>query len=240
MRNITTAIIIAALATTLSAAPALASTKASKEESIGVGSGAVIGAFAGGPVGFIVGAAIGAKIGDTLHKKDEQLDHLQASLVDSQNSTASLESDIDRLGREIGRLSDLARPELVDLMQAGIAMDLLFRTDEFALADATGDRVAKLAATLASMPDIRVELDGFADERGDEQYNLDLSEKRVEFVRGLFVMAGVHPDRIRVNAHGESVAQDARADSLALERRVSVRLFIDDAPAVASNPIPGS
>ena len=236
MRNITIAIITAALATTLSAAPALASTKTSKEESIGVGSGAVIGAFAGGPVGFIVGAAIGAKIGDTFHQKNDQLDDLQASLVDSRNNATSLENDIDRLGREIGRLSNLARPELVDLMQAGINMDLLFRTDEFALTDTTGDRLAKLATTLASMPDIQVQLDGFADERGDEQYNFELSEKRVQFVRELFVTAGVHPERIRVKAHGESVAQDATSDSFALERRVSVKLFIDDTPSLAANP----
>ena len=236
MRNITTAIITAALAATLSAAPALASAKASKEESIGVASGGVIGALAGGPAGFVVGAAVGAVIGDSFHQKDEQLDELQASLVESRNNTTSLENDIDRLGQEIARLSDLARPELVDLMQAGINMDLLFRTDEFALTDTTGDRLARLASSVASMPDIQVQLDGFADERGDEQYNYELSQKRVDFVRELFVTAGVHPERIRVEAHGESVAQDATSDSFALERRVSVRLFIDDTPSVAANP----
>lgn len=115
-------------------------------------------------------------------------------------------------------------------------MDLLFRTDEFSLADTTGDRLVELAQTLASMPDIQIQLDGFADERGDEKYNYELSEKRVEFVRGLFLMAGVHPDRINVSAHGESVAQDDTADSFALERRVSLTLSIDDAPSLASNP----
>ncbi len=86
------------------------------------------------------------------------------------------------------------------------------------------------------MPDIQVQLDGFADERGDPQYNFELSRKRVDFVRGLFESSGVHPQRIRVKAHGESVAQDATPDSFALERRVSVRLFIDDTPSVAANP----
>ncbi len=236
MRNLTTAIIIAALTTILVAPPAVASTTSSKEETIGVGSGAVIGAFAGGPVGFIFGAAIGAKIGDTMHQKNNELDSLHVSLVDSRNAVSSLEDDIDTLGNEITRLRGVARPELVNLMQAGIAMDLLFRTDEFSLADTTGDRLAELAATLASMPDIRIQLDGFADERGDEKYNFELSEKRVEFVRGLFVLAGVHPDRIKVAAHGESVAQDDTVDSFALERRVSVTLSIDDAPSLASNP----
>ena len=121
-------------------------------------------------------------------------------------------------------------------MQAGIAMDLLFRTDEAALADSTGDRLAQLATTLAGMTDIRIQLDGFADERGDEAYNLALSAKRVEFVREQFIAAGVHPDRINVAAHGESVAQDDSTDSYALERRVSVTLFIEDTPSLAANP----
>ena len=72
------------------------------------------------------------------------------------------------------------------------------------------------------MPDIHIQLDGFADERGDDAYNQQLSERRVQFIRDQFVAAGVHPDRIDVNAHGESAAQDETLDSYALERRVSV------------------
>jgi len=236
MRNTTTVITIAATLLLLVAQPAAASSGSSREEAVGVGSGALIGAVAGGPVGFIVGAAIGARIGDTMHQKNEQLDGLTASLQVSRNNVTTLESDIGALGSEIDRLQSLARPQLVSLLQAGIAMDLLFRTDEFALADSTGDRLASLAKSLASMPDVRIQLDGYADERGDEHYNSELSAKRVEFVRDLFQQAGVRPDRIDAAAHGEAVAQDDSADSFALERRVSVTLFIDDAQALASNP----
>lgn len=236
MRNTTTAIIIAVVLAFLFAQPAVAATKSSREEAIGVGSGAVVGALAGGPVGFILGAAIGAKIGDTMHQKNGQLDGLAVSLDGSRHTVARLEGNIDALETDVDRLQKLARPELVSLLQAGIAMDLLFRTDEFALADTTGGRLTGLAATLASMPDIRIQLDGFADERGDEEYNYALSEKRVEFVRGLFLQAGVDPERINAIAHGEAVAQDASVDSFALERRVSVTLFIDDAPSLAANP----
>jgi len=236
MRNKSTAIVTAALAMILVAPPAFAATKSSREETIGIGSGAVIGAVAGGPVGFIFGAAIGAKLGDTIYRKNDRLHGLESALDDSRNSVADLEKNMDVLGVEIERLHDVARPELLSLLQAGIAMDLLFRTDEFALADTTGDRLAALAGTVASMRDIRIQLDGFADERGDEQYNYELSEKRVEFVREQFVAAGVHPTRIAVSAHGESVAQDDSTDSFALERRVSVKLFIDDTPSMAATP----
>jgi outer membrane protein OmpA-like peptidoglycan-associated protein len=235
MRNstlITTVATITILA--LTSQPALAA--ASKKESIGVVGGAVIGALAGGPVGLIIGAAVGGKLGDTANSKAERIESLQGSLQTSQQTVANLENGIDELSVEIEQLQRVARPELVSLMQTGIDMDLLFRTDEFALTDTTGDRLAEMAGTLAKMPGVRIQLDGFADERGDAAYNHELSEKRVEFVRNLFVASGVHPSRISTSAHGESVAQTPDTDSYALERRVSVKLFIDNAQSLASNP----
>lgn len=210
----------------LATAPSANAANASKEESIGVGTGGVIGAVAGGPIGFMIGAAIGAKIGDTLHRKDSEIDALSASLGESRSTVSELEYDLSA-----------SRPELVSLLQAGIAMDLLFRTDEHVLADTTGGRLAELATTLASMPDIRVQLDGFADERGDAGYNQRLSEKRVEFVKQQLLAAGVDSSRISFAAHGEAPAKDDSVDSFALERRVSLTLFIDDSVSVASNPM---
>ena len=234
MRN--TIIAITASISILFAVPSQAATKTSKEESIGVGSGALIGAVAGGPVGLIFGAAIGARIGDNVHQKNERIEDLQGSVASSGNTVTRLEIDIDVLSGEIERLQNVARPELIGLLQAGIAMDLLFRTDEAVLADTTGDRLAQLAGTLASMSDIHIQLDGFADERGDPDYNQGLSERRVQFIHDQFVTAGVHPDRINVSAHGESAAQDETLDSYALERRVSVKLFIDNTLSLAANP----
>jgi outer membrane protein OmpA-like peptidoglycan-associated protein len=227
----------------LLATAASANAAASKEETIGVGAGGVIGAVAGGPLGFMIGAAIGAKVGDTLYKKDSEIETLSGSLNDTRETVGVLQSDLrkqnsdaNKLGNELQELRQIARPELVDLMQAGIAMDLLFRTDEHVLADTTGGRLAEMAVTLASMPDIQVQLDGFADERGDSKYNQQLSEKRVEFVRELLLAAGVESSRIGVAAHGEAPAQDDNVDSFALERRVSMTLFIDNSPSFASNP----
>jgi len=224
----------------ISTSPAFAA-QASKEENVGVGTGAVVGAIAGGPVGFIIGAAIGAKLGDTMHDKNTSIESLSTTLDDSRLDVAQLEqdvralnADIDSLSVELRRFEEIDRPQLLRLMQAGIAMDLLFRTDEHVLADTTGNRLAELASGVAAMPDIRVQLDGFADERGDSQYNLELSQKRVEFVRNQLITAGIHPSRIRVAAHGESPAQDDSIDSYALERRVSLKLFIEPSQSLVS------
>lgn len=225
----------------LVSAPVAFAAKASKEENVGVGSGAVVGALAGGPVGFIIGAAIGAKIGDKMHDKNASIETLAGTLEQSRDNVALLQKDvrelhgdIDTLSVELQRFQDVDRPQLLRLMQAGIAMDLLFRTDEHVLADTTGARLAELAVAVAAMPDIQVQLDGFADERGDSQYNLELSGKRVEFVRKQLISAGIHPSRIRIAAHGEAPAQDQSADSYALERRVSLKLYISPGQSLLS------
>lgn len=228
---------------TLVAATSAVAEPASKEENIGVGSGALIGAAAGGPVGLVIGAAIGVKIGDKMHRKNTEIENLNVSLDSSEDEVLELKGELDTLNDNLDALSarlahvqSIDRPALVNLMQAGIAMDLLFRTDEHALADTTGARLAELASSVATMPDIRVQLDGFADERGDADYNLELSKKRVEFVRDQLVAAGIEPSRIRITAHGEAPAQDDSIDSYALERRVSLKLFIDDSPSFAATP----
>ena len=240
MRNMISAIAALGL---IALAPVAAQASASKQENIGVGTGAAIGAAAGGPVGLIIGAAIGARIGDNFYRKTSEIDSLAVSLEQSHGQAASLErevsdldTEIDSLSAELGRMQRIARPEVISLLQAGIAMDLLFRTDESVLADATGIRLHELATTLATMPDIHLQLDGFADERGDEAYNQQLSKQRVEFVRDLLVAAGIDPSRITVAAHGESPAQDESIDSYALERRVSLTLFVDQTPSLAANP----
>jgi len=230
---------VAALVTT----PVMARERASTEESVGVGVGATVGALAGGPIGFVLGAAIGAKLGDSFEQKDSEIDSLNASLAGSsseltklQDEIVALNGDIDELGSDIETLQAVARPELLNLMQAGIEMDLLFRTDEDTLSDSTGSRLQALASSLAAMPDINIRLDGFADERGDATYNQELSERRVQFVRNLLVMNGIPESRIKETAHGESPAVDTTADSFALERKVSLTLYVDDANAFAATP----
>ena len=223
--------------------PVAAQAAASKQERIGVGAGALIGAAAGGPVGLIIGAAIGAGIGDNMEQKSDEIETLSAELAASRSEVVRLEHDIDRMDRDLDTLSAelqqmqrYSSPETVALLESGIVTDLLFRTDEAVLADTTGSRLHELATTLAAMPGIQVQLDGFADERGDEQYNQQLSEQRVEFIRDQLVAAGVDASRITATAHGESPAQDDTVDSYALERRVSLKLYTDDVTSVAANP----
>lgn len=222
---------------------AIAAGSASGEENVGVGSGVIIGAMAGGPVGAILGAAIGAKLGESFARRNEEIVVLGNDLNGSQSRANDLERDIvalngsiESLGGDVERLRRVARPELLSLMQAGIEMDLLFKTDQHVLIDETGERLNNLASSLAGMPGVAIKLDGYADERGDAAYNHDLSIRRVEYVRDLLMLNGVAENRIQIDAHGERPSTDNNVDSYALERKVSLVLFIDESPSFAANP----
>ena len=171
-----------------------------------------------------------------MHQRNSEVDSLSTSLQGSQNRVNELERDIDALGGDLQRMQAESRPELLSLLQAGIEMDLLFRTDEHVLSRTTGSRLQQLAASLARMPDVIVQLDGFADERGDAAYNQKFSVRRAEYVRDLLIANGVPAGRINVKAHGESPAADDNIDSFAFERKVSLTLYIEDSPSFASNP----
>lgn len=239
-----TRLIVTAAVTCLAAGPVFAANQGgSKEETIGVGVGATVGALAGGPIGFIVGAAIGAKLGDEFHQKDVEVEKLTGSLQKSGSRVEELEenvdalnADIDSLGDDLQRMRAMGRPELLNLLQSGIEMDLLFRTDEHVLTSSTSTRLSELAASLAAMPDIRVRVEGFADERGDAGYNQALSTQRAEYVRGLLTANGVSDERIQLTAHGEAQTTDDTADNYALQRKVSLTLYVDDKPSFAANP----
>lgn len=226
----------------VAAGPALADGP-STEEKAGVGIGVVVGAVAGGPLGAMFGAAVGAKIGDEFYQRNEEVDSLSVSLMSSEEKVYALQRDIVELKGEIrtrdGELKhvkEIARPELLTMLKAGIEMDLLFRTDEHVLSDATGGRLRQLAGSLAANPDILIRLDGFADERGDATYNQALSARRADHVRDVLVAAGIPVERITTNARGESPAAEQTVDSFALERRVSLTLYMGDTPAFASAP----
>lgn len=225
----------------LAAAPVIHAGESSREERIGVGAGALIGAVAGGPLGLVAGMAIGGKLGDETHEKNAEIDSLTSSLDVSRDEIAELSVDLQRYRHDaetatvkVRQLEQTVHPELISLMQSGIESDWLFRTDEFALTGTPAERLEKLAGSIAAMPKIRIHLDGYADARGDADYNQALSAQRVEWIIARLLDAGISPERISAEAHGEVASADGRPDSLALERRVSLTVFIEPAGAVAS------
>ena len=79
-----------------------------------------------------------------------------------------------------------------------------FDYDSAALrSDATGT-LKKDADAMRGAPDAVVTLEGHCDERGSEEYNLALGERRAEAVRKYLVDLGIPGSRLRVVSFGEA------------------------------------
>ncbi|GAA0878471.1 OmpA family protein [Algoriphagus jejuensis] len=71
-------------------------------------------------------------------------------------------------------------------------------------------------------PGVKVEVKGYADELGPEDYNMKLSEKRAKAVYDLLVSSGVDASRVSYKGYGEDTSVDkASADARQMARRAS-------------------
>lgn len=81
--------------------------------------------------------------------------------------------------------------------------DVLFEYDSYAIASDARPVLNRAASFLNSNKKINVLLEGHCDERGTNEYNLALGEKRAKSVKNYLVSLGVSPDRINVITYGE-------------------------------------
>ncbi len=82
----------------------------------------------------------------------------------------------------------------------------------------------KVAEFLNSRPIYKVLIESHTDDTGDEAYNLNLSQRRAEFVRSKLIERGIHPSRIIAKGYGESwpVASNSTESGRQQNRRVEV------------------
>lgn len=89
------------------------------------------------------------------------------------------------------------------------------------------DEIRKAIELLKATPSLKVEIDGYADSSGPDDYNLDLSSRRANFVKKYMAARGIDPSRIATVGFGETepaTSNDTKA-SRRLNRRITFRLI---------------
>jgi sodium-type flagellar protein MotY len=109
-----------------------------------------------------------------------------------------------------------------------------FRTGQTAVRDSDRARIQKLGALVADLKEVRVRVSGFADSRGDDVLNLQLSKERAEMVARELEKAGVPKERLVIEGMGERFASlESSTDDQAFERSVEIRF--EATASLASN-----
>jgi OOP family OmpA-OmpF porin len=104
--------------------------------------------------------------------------------------------------------------------------DVLFEFDRAELKPGSMRQLEQLASLLRQHPERRVAIEGHTDSIGDTDYNVRLSERRAEAVRGFLVRQGVDPARIVTRGYGQAfpVASNETEAGRQQNRRVEVVL----------------
>lgn len=88
--------------------------------------------------------------------------------------------------------------------QEEITHDVYFDTDKYVVPLTEENRLLLFISKLDSVPIEKVSIYGFTDDRGSNEYNLDLSQNRANAIKKMFSGYGVDPNLItNVNGKGE-------------------------------------
>lgn len=101
--------------------------------------------------------------------------------------------------------------------------DVLFEFDKYDLT-ADGSQKIKEAAELIKQQGGNYFVDGFADSKGTDEYNMNLSRKRAQAVKDALVKEGIEANRLEVRAFGEQYPKctNDTEEGRACNRRVVV------------------
>jgi len=102
--------------------------------------------------------------------------------------------------------------------------DVLFAFNKYELKTDAQIKLAKISGILATYPNLKVQVEGYTDNIGSDDYNLKLSQERATAVQGFLVEQGVPPDNVSAQGYGKAdpVADNATSAGRAANRRVSL------------------
>jgi peptidoglycan-associated lipoprotein len=157
--------------------------------------------------------------------------------IDAEGSDQA-EDTAERTEQAEGELRDV----LITLQRVHFPFDSNELTDDARAA------LAEAAPKLARHPDVVLYVDGHADQRGTEEYNVALGERRAQVVADYLTRMGVGQTQLKIVSFGEGQPMAERGSDLAMakNRRVDfrlmrgdIRLVVEEGPLVddAGEPI---
>lgn len=183
---------------------------------IGAAAGAVLGGILGNnigkggnaPQGAVLGAVLGGVAGNVIgNKMDKQAKDIKQVLPGA---------EVERVGEGI----KITLPESI----------VNFAFDSSNLTTTAQANLDKLAQVLVENPDTNINVYGFTDSKGADDYNLRLSERRAAAVKSYLVGKGVASSRLFTMGMGESdpVASNDTEAGRAQNRRVEFAITANE------------
>jgi outer membrane protein OmpA-like peptidoglycan-associated protein len=102
--------------------------------------------------------------------------------------------------------------------------DVLFDTGKYTLRPQAREKMAKLAGIVSGHPGLKLDVQGYTDSVGGDDYNQQLSEQRSQSVRGYLTQQGMPVSSVTAEGFGKSqpVASNDTAEGRQQNRRVEI------------------
>jgi peptidoglycan-associated lipoprotein len=97
-----------------------------------------------------------------------------------------------------------SRADFVSKVGGEDATRVYFEYDSYALDDADRAVLARHAQWLKQYPSVRVQIEGNADERGTEEYNMALGARRADAAASYLVSLGIDAGRVSTVSYGKT------------------------------------
>ena len=154
-----------------------------------------------------------------LGETNQRLGGVETKVGEAKAKADSAFNRADEVDNRLSRLwTNRHKRQLVETVHVQFAFDKADLTD--------GAQTALLAISkeLQANPALTVDLEGFTDPTGTRDYNVGLSQRRVEAVRRFLIEQGA--EMPRVNSVGMGPLTGAKGEEVAKQRRVTVKLLI--------------
>ncbi len=97
-----------------------------------------------------------------------------------------------------------------EVMETPLLKDIHFDFDRYDLRPDAKRILAENARVLMEHPTWKVQIEGHCDERGSNEYNLALGEKRARSAMNYLIKLGISPERLSIISYGEERPLDPR------------------------------
>lgn len=117
--------------------------------------------------------------------------------------------------------------EPIEVNSKMILNNVFFDFDKSDLDSISGLELDKVADLLQKNPTIRIEISGHTDNKGDDKYNLSLSQRRAESVVAYLLQKGIERSRMVAKGYGETqpVAPNDTDENRARNRRTELKII---------------
>jgi peptidoglycan-associated lipoprotein len=161
------------------------------------------------------------------------MDSLRAYQDSVRRAQEAAQAEAARLAAE--RAAEAERQRRIAAARATLEEMVFFDFDMSAIRPDAEAVLRRKVDILRASPQVRIRIEGDADERGSTEYNLALGNRRAESVRQFLTGFGLSADRFEIVSFGEDrpLAQGSNEEAWARNRRGQ---FVITAGANAINP----